>query len=57
MSETQTAFGAHVWKQDREMNEMIKLESTLREIDQIVIEKGLPSRFEGLIIWLKRQGV
>ena len=57
MTETQTAFKTHVWAQDRNESEIRQMQDDKRAIWKIVQELGLDCYEDGMLVWIRRQGV
>jgi len=67
MSETQTAFGVGVWQQarlkktpwqtDRDESEIRQMQDDRRAVWKIVQELKLKRHEDGLLVWMRRQGV
>jgi len=57
MSETQTAFKTHVWAQDRNESEIRQMQDDRRAVWKIVQKLKLKHYEDGLLVWVRRQGV
>ena len=57
MTETQTAFKTHVWAQDRNESEIRQMQDDRRAVWRIVQKLKLKRYEDGLLVWVRRQGV